>query len=247
MNNITLKDNLVFVNKETTRNVDFINDNDRFVSFGEGKIRKIRVPEFCLDCRDEVDTLIHKDVKYPLPIGEYFYYKISIEKLKKAELHIHETLSFLDGDDSIDEFLSLVYENNKFYENLLNYNKLIIISYLAASEDARKNNIIFSEFIKSFHDQHYSKDVMVLGYFKPIQYNKYFNAFVIKNEKIEIKDNKKSLSKFVPAEKFYNLPALSKSGDYEYDSLKMFSLAMKYEFFEIDRDKFIFQYLPKNR
>lgn len=243
-----LKNNLVFINKETIRNVDLINLNDRFISYGEGEIKRNGDYSFVIPS-GEIGSSIRVNervIKYPLLVGEYFYYKISLEELRKTEIHLHKALSFLDMDDSVDDFLSLIYEDNKFYENLLKFNKLILISYLVASDEMRKNDIIFSEFIKTFHKQHYSDDVMVLGYFKPIQYNKYFNEFVIKNEKIEIKEKAKSLPKFIPSEKFYNPQSISKSNDYEYDCLKVYSLAIKHGFKEINKDKYLFQYLPKN-
>lgn len=230
--NKELKNNLVFINKETIRNVDIISNNDRFISYGEGEIKKIRMDE--------------KIIKSPLFIGEYFYYKISIEDIKKEEIELHEALSFLDNDDSIYDFLSLIYENNDFYYDLLKYNKLIIISYIITSEETRKNDVILSEFIKSFHKMHYSDDVVLFGYFKPIQYNNYFNEFVLKGKKIEIKEKTKSLPKLIPAKTYYNLSSLSKSNDYEYDSLKIYSLAIKHGFKEINKDKNLFQYLPKN-
>ena len=104
MNKKDLKNNLVFTNKETIRNVDFINQNDRFVSYGEGEILKIRVSE--------------KEIKHPLLVGEYFYYSVSIEDLKRTNTHLRESLGFLDLDDSVSDFLSLIHEDNNFYKQI---------------------------------------------------------------------------------------------------------------------------------
>lgn len=222
------KKNIVFTTKETIRNIDFIEVNDRVITYGEGEIKELRIN--------------NKEINYPLLIGEYFYYKIFLNEIRRENLNLHETLSFLDDDDSIDDFLSLIYHNNDFYDKVMEKNRLIIISHLVISKKKRKNNIIFSEFINSFNRQHNSNDVMILGYFKPLQYNNYFINFVLENKQLEIK-NKKG-NKTVMAEEYYELSSLSKNNDYEYDCLKTHSLTTKNNFKEVDREKHFFIYLP---
>ncbi len=204
--------NFYFINKETVRIIDLFDDNDRFISYGEGKIKLLRI--------------LQNKSKLPLVVGEYFYYKIFLEDIIKNNIALDNLLGFLDCDDSVNDFISLIQKNRDFYNNLIKHKKLIIISLIFAHKKYRKKNDIFSKFIKSFHKSNYSSDTMILGYFKPIQYNFYF-------------------SKFVASSKHKFLLKSPKVDDYEYNTLKTYSLATKNDFEKINKTDYLFKYSPK--
>lgn len=225
MNN-SLKYNLVFLYKENNRNIGLFNQYDKYITYGEGDVVILRY----MNERD--------DDKQPLKIGQFFYYKLSVDDIIKEGLNIPDVLSFLDGDDSVRDFTSTLNDNNEFHHEVLKQNKLILVSYLVITKEARKDKLIFSQFLESFRKVHHSKGTTILGYFKPIQYNEYFRNFVLPN-KVEVLKNRN-----MDGEIYYDISKLSK-GDYEQDVLKILSLTEN-NFKPIDVDRFIFQYHNKN-
>ncbi len=229
--NENIKENLVFTTKQTARNSDVLFENDKFISYNEGDIHKLR---------------IFTDGKTPLILGKYFYYTIALEEIKKSEYDLVNFLDLLYSDDCFVDFKKTIKENKDIEGKILKHNRIFILSYIIVSPEARGKKIILSEFMKMFCKNNYSEDVIIVGYFKPIQHNWFFTEIILDEENIEIKDHIKDPPTIVSSREFYKIENLSKSTDYEFDCLKLHSLAQRNGFSPLNQKNNLFVYKPQN-
>ena len=230
----TTPNNLVFITKSTIRNENLLSPSDRFVSYNEGIINKLR---------------IFDERKPPLLVGEYFYYLFNLKEAKEEGLSVVDVLKYLShpdfGDDGIVSLMEAIKNNEPLYNKIKSYNKIIFISYIITSPKIRGNGYILKEFIKTLNKNHLSDDVLVLAYLIPIQYNNFYNNFVLNGQTVEVWENIKKPPIKVDAKKYYSPETLSKTQDYELDLLKLYSLGKKCGFKNFDNERGLFFYSTK--
>ena len=99
--------NLVFITKSTIRNENLLSLSDKFISYNEGIINKIR---------------IFDERKPPLLVGEYFYYLINLKEAKREELGVVDILEYLShpdfGDDGIVSLTETIKNNVLLYDKI---------------------------------------------------------------------------------------------------------------------------------
>jgi len=232
---------LVFTNTIISRNTDIIASNDRFVSYIDGTINS--GPDM-----GKIFKFIQNYGKIKKPekifLGEYFLYSVDLKGMRESNLTLHDILKYLTdekyGDDAIINLLEETKLNEKFNNELLKKDKLILISYIVISPKYMKHGVIMNELMGILRKNFLSEKTITVGYFMPIQHNNYFLNTILPFKKVEAKRELFSEGKQMDASFFYGIDQHIKNGDYEYDSLKLHSLATKVGFKPINQKNNLF-------
>ena len=198
------------------KNAPLIIDNDEIISEYNGNILKLRIEER----------------KPPIIIGEFNYSIWNIHMGRMINADIMKIFNSFKTEKTYSEFIKLI-ENNHF--NLKNYNRLLFMHNVIVHPDYRKSNIT-EELIENVFREFYDKKTAIMGLFVPIQYDNVNYDFYIGNKKVKQKNGLGINDfKYVSAGKYYELENIkNEKKDIEFDSYKLYSLAIKLNFERIE-------------
>lgn len=222
----SFKKYLSFNSIKRIKNNDLLVKDDHLISYVEGEINVLNF--------NNEDTISD----FPDFAGMFFYLILDSRESNKVFKALKEYARPIDSMDN----LIKTYDDGLLDDFIGNHKRIVFLDYVMVKKEFRRGGVILNEFLKTLKREYTvnNNETIILANFQPIQYSEFFKT-MCRDDSIfnyMLKGNLDLLD--VTVDEYFEIDSLG--NDYEYDTLKLHSLAQKNGFNVISQENNIFRF-----